>query len=310
MPFRVFDLHCDTLSRCLDAGEGLYENGGQLDGARICGTSAPWVQTFACFIESGCRGGEAFRRFLSIEKLFSETLAQDPIRFSRYSPDKEPEAGKCTALLSVEGGTAIGGKLENIEVMAKKGVRFFTLVWNGDNELCHGVGGEDKGLTPFGKDCLKELVRTGIVPDISHMNDRGMDDVFCRTDAPVIATHSNLRSVCEHPRNLTDAQFKELVRRNGLCGINFYPLFVTGNRTESYALSALRRHLDRMLSLGGEQIIALGSDFDGAVMPHGLNSAEKLVTLYESVVKWYGETLADRLFYGNAASFMQKHTGA
>ena len=309
MPFRVFDLHCDTLSRCLDTKELLFQNSGQLDGARICGTNAPWVQTFACFIESGCRGEAAFQRFLSMQRLLCKTLESDPAHFALYSPGKEPKPAQCIAVLSVEGGTAIGGNICNIEAMADLGVRFFTLVWNGDNELAHGTGGEEKGLTPFGKDCLKELLRVGIVPDISHLNDFGIDDVFSQTDAPVIATHSNLRAVCDHPRNLTDAQFKELVRRRGLCGLNFYPLFVTGEKHDPYAYDALRRHLDRMLFLGGERIVALGSDFDGALMPPCLSSAERLVTLYEAVVKWYGESLADRLFYGNAADFMQKHGG-
>lgn len=309
MPFRVFDLHCDTLSRCLDTKELLFQNGGQLDGARISGVNVPWVQTFACFIESECRGEAAFQRFLSMQRLLCKTLESDPAHFVLYDPDKTPEKGVCTAVLSVEGGTAIGGDIRNIEVMASLGVRFFTLVWNGSNELAHGIGGEEKGLTPFGRDCLKELLRVGIVPDISHLNDFGIDDVFSQTDAPVIATHSNLRAVCSHPRNLTDAQFKELVRRRGLCGLNFYPLFVTGEKHDPYAYDALRRHLDRMLFLGGERIVALGSDFDGALMPPCLSSAERLVTLYEAVVKWYGESLADRLFYGNAADFMQKHGG-
>lgn len=309
MPFRVFDLHCDTLSRCLDTKELLFQNSGQLDGARISGVNVPWVQTFACFIESECRGEAAFQRFLSMQRLLCKTLESDPAHFALYSPGKEPKPAQCTAVLSVEGGTAIGGDIRNIEVMASLGVRFFTLVWNGSNELAHGIGGEEKGLTPFGRDCLKELLRVGIVPDISHLNDFGIDDVFSQTDAPVIATHSNLRAVCSHPRNLTDAQFKELVRRRGLCGLNFYPLFVTGEKHDPYAYDALRRHLDRMLFLGGERIVALGSDFDGALMPPCLSSAERLVTLYEAVVKWYGESLADRLFYGNAADFMQKHGG-
>lgn len=302
---RIFDLHCDTLSRCLDCGEGLYKNSGQLDGARICGEKVAWVQTFACFIESGCRGEAAYQRFLSMRRLFDETLYCDSEHFALYDPSAEVQPGLCTSLLSVEGGTAIGGDIGNIARMARMGVRFFSLVWNGDNELAHGIGGQKQGLTPFGKDCLRELVRTGIVPDISHLNDDGVEDVFTLTDAPVVATHSNLRTVCGHSRNLTDAQFQELVRRGGLCGINFYPLFVTGKKQDSYTYDALRRHLERMLELGGEQTVALGSDFDGAPMPSCLNSAEKLVRLYGSVVKWYGESFADRLFYSNAASFMK-----
>ena len=306
---RVFDLHCDTLGRCLDCRESLYENNGHVDGKRIIATGAPWVQTFAAFIESDIRGEAAWERFCAMHSLLSETVKNDPEHFTWYDPEKEPQAGKCTVAFSLEGGTAIAGDITRIEKMAEKGVRFFTLVWNGDNELAHGVGGEEKGLTPLGKECLSELLRVGIVPDISHLNDWGIDDVFSLTDAPIMATHSNLRSMCGHPRNLIEPHFKELVRRNGLCGINFYPLFVTGEAHDPIGFDAIRRHLDRMLELGGERIIALGSDFDGAWMPPVLNSAEKLENLYNAVVQWYSQSLADRLFYGNAADFMQSKKG-
>ena len=306
---RVFDLHCDTLARCLDSTEALYENTGHVDAKRIVSSKAPWVQTFAAFIESDIRGEAAWDRFCAMHRLLVSAVERDPAHFAFYRPQEEPQAGKCTAAFSVEGGTAIAGDITRIGKMAEMGVRFFTLVWNGDNELAHGVGGEEKGLTPFGRDCLAELFRVGIVPDISHLNDPGIDDVFSFSDAPVMATHSNLRSVCGHPRNLTEPQFKELVRRKGLCGINFYPLFVTGEANDPIGFDAIRRHLDRMLELGGERVVALGSDFDGAWMPPVLNSAEKLENLYTAVVQWYSQSLADRLFYGNAADFMQSKKG-
>ena len=174
------------------------------------------------------------------------------------------------------------------------------------NELGSGaLGGKDRGLTPFGKECVRELERNRIIIDISHLNDRGVDDVFHIAERPVAATHSNLRSVCGSPRNLTDSQFKEIVRRGGICGVNFYPPFVNGEK--DYSLDSLRRHLERMLKLGGEGTVALGSDFDGASMPSFLKGIESLYTLYSAVVEWFGTELADRLFYKNAVEFTAKN---
>lgn len=301
---RVIDLHCDTLACAEQDGRDLFRNEGQLDlerGIRL----GSWVQTFACFLPSSLRGEEAYQTFLRQRGRLLEALERYPDTLELYHSGIEPVSGKCTALLSVEGGTALAGKAERIEEFKKLGVSFFTLVWNGDNELAHGVGGENAGLTSFGRECLAELEKWNILPDISHLNDLGMADVFSLTEGPVLATHSNLRSVWDHPRNLTEEQFRELVRRKGLCGINYYPAFVNGG--SDYEPEALRRHLERMLELGGEDILALGSDYDGADMPAFLCSVEKLAVLREYVVEWYGEGLAEKLFFENARRFLEKN---
>lgn len=303
---RLFDLHCDTLERCLSTGEPLERNSGQLDLERGTAGGYPWIQTFACFLDQNDHGEAALQKFLSMRQILMDAVEHSS-RLVLWDGG-EPRPGVCTAQLAVEGGQALAGRLENVERFAEWGVRILTLVWNGDNELGSGaLDGQDRGLTPFGRACLRELERCGILADVSHLNDRGIADVFALAERPVLATHSNLRSIHGHPRNLTEEQFRHLVSEGGLCGLNYYPLFVNGGT--DCTPEELRRHLERMLELGGENSVALGSDFDGAGMPSFLGGVEGVCTLYRHVVKWYGESLADRLFYQNAASFFAKFKG-
>ncbi len=304
---RIFDLHCDTLCRCVGTGEKLLKNAGQLDLTRDIRTEG-WVQTFACFVSNRQKGEEAVQAFEAMRRVLADTLEESPDKIALWQPGSQPQRGICSAVLAVEGGQALGGNIENVARMKELGVAFLTLVWNGDNELASGgVGGMDRGLTDFGKECLREMNRVGIVPDISHLNDKGIADVFACSGAPVMATHSNLRSVCGHPRNLTEEQFRFLVENGGVCGLNFYPAFI--NQESDYTPDDFRRHLDRMLSLGGEHTVALGSDFDGAEMPSFLKGVESLYILYGHVVEWYGEKVADQLFYQNAADFAARSLG-
>lgn len=301
----IFDLHCDTLNRCLDHLESLMENNGQLDIRRGI-RNGGWVQVFACWISRQYQGEEAFARFLAQRAVLMDALVSHPEVISAFSPQNSPAPGRCQAVLSVEGGHVLGGRLENISRIRKLGVAMLTLVWNGDNELGSGaVEGQPRGLTPFGRECVLELTKNGIVIDISHLNDNGIEDVLQLTDLPVAASHSNLRSVCSNPRNLADSHFRELVRRKGICGVNFYPPFVTGQK--DYPVEALLRQIERMLALGGEDIIAIGSDFDGADMPSFLPDVESICRLYDAVVKWFGEEIADKLFYNNAAAFVARN---
>ncbi len=306
VPMRIFDLHCDTLARCVDCGESIVKNSGHFDLERVNALDVFWVQTFACFIESDVVGEAAWKRFCEMESLLRSTLRRFPEKIMLYDPNGAQTPGICQAILSVEGGTVLGGDVSRVSELAERGVRMLTLVWNGENDLAGGVGSK-KRLTALGRACLAQMREVQMLPDLSHMNDRSMDDVFSFDDGPVLCTHSNLRAVCGHPRNLTDAQFSEIVRRGGICGINLYPLFVNGENdcTEE----DVHRHLDRMLSLGGLETVAVGTDFDGAVMPSFANSAQMLATLYESVVKWYDQTVAERLFYENAASFFKRTLG-
>lgn len=140
-----------------------------------------------------------------------------------------------------------------------------TLTWNGENELGSGCAGTG-GLTGFGKEAVKLMEENGIIVDCSHLNDAGFEDLLNITKRPFVASHSNLRSCCEVPRNLREDQFVELVRRGGLCGINLYSRFISvPDQKGEGERELLFRHIYRMLELGGEDCIAWGTDLDGQI---------------------------------------------
>lgn len=304
---RLFDLHCDTLYEALMQKKPLMRNDLQLSFARG-GCFSPWVQTLAVWIPDRLRGEAAFALFARAAEYLQQQLSEMPARFCREPADftcVQEEKG-LGVMLAVEGGAVLGGKIENIEKLARRGVRMLTLTWNGPNELGGGALDEEKrGLTPFGRAALAEMERHGIVVDLSHACDRLFEDVLAASSRPVVATHSNPRAVCGHARNLTDAQFAAIAGRGGLVGLNFYPAFVTGGEDASF--DDLYRHIEHFWALGGENILAIGSDFDGAQMPSCLQGVEALPAFYEFLLsKNIHESLVDRLFFGNAYDFFAK----
>ena len=176
-----------------------------------------------------------------------------------------------------------------------------TLTWNGENEL---GGGADTalGLTPFGREALKEMERLSIVADVSHASDALFYDVAEIAEKPIVASHSNARAVCPHRRNLTDRQFQILRDKGGLVGLNFCVHFL---REDSNAhFEDLLRHADHFWSLGGETTLCLGSDYDGTDVPPELAGIEKMQDLYELFLKHnYKESLVNSLFFDNASKF-------
>ena len=155
-----------------------------------------------------------------------------------------------SALLTVEEGGTCQGKTAFLRDFYRLGVRMMTLTWNGKNELGSGPASEE-GLTAFGKEAVRELEEAGIIVDCSHLNDAGFADLLHQAKKPFVASHSNLRSCCDHPRNLREDQFKELVRRGGLCGINLYSRFLSvPDRGGEGERELLFRHIYRMLELG------------------------------------------------------------
>ncbi|WP_093987743.1 dipeptidase [Massiliimalia timonensis] len=299
----VFDLHCDTVSACLEQGCELERNPLQLDLERGC-TFPQWVQTFAFWIDDCYRGEPAWHHCREQRRLFQKFLEGSPQRLCLWEPGNELREHCCNALLSVEGGAAIAGKLSRIETLREMGVALFTLTWNGDNELASGVLGSDQGLTALGKETVKELERQQIIVDVSHLNQQGFYGVERVSKKPFVATHSNAAAVCPHPRNLTDDQIRCIAERGGLIGLNFYPLFVNGE--QECMIEELIRHAEHILCAGGEQVLSLGSDFDGAAMPKALPEIMGLENLYQSMIKYFGGNLTKKIFFENAAEFFRR----
>lgn len=303
---RFFDLHCDTATVCAAKKTGLRgDTMVSLD--RRAGIDR-WVEVFAIWLSSRLPETEAhaaYRRYLVYFHELAEREA-DALAICRTPDEMEraAAAGRCAAVLAIENGSALGGRLESVGEVARDGVKLITITWNGENALGYGsdVGGR---LKPFGRQAVPEMLRHGIVPDLSHLSDEGVEDVFALTGAPVVATHSNLRTVCGHRRNLREDQFAEIVRRGGLVGLNLYTAFL---RTDQAAVSwdDLFRQVDRMLELGGADTVAFGSDFDGARMPDFCRGLQDIPQVYARCAARYGETQAGKLFYENASAFFAR----
>ena len=200
----------------------------------------------------------------------------DRARICRTAGEAEAawERDKAALFLTVENGAVLGRDLGRAEELARAGVVMVTLTWNGENAI--GSGSQtDHGLTAFGREAVRELIRWGIVLDVSHLNDRGFWDLMEETDGPVAASHSNARAMCPHQRNLTDRQAREIARRGGLVGLNYYSPFLRSDGRAA-EFEDVYRHAAHFLELGLEHCLALGSDFDGADLPACLDGCEKV----------------------------------
>ena len=295
----LFDLHCDTLSKCLESNGSLYDGEFDFNFAKTRVYNKR-CQTFAAFIPDEYRGEAAFEYYKRLRNCLYNQLEKNNDYMSLCRSDNEIEKtvseGKLAALFSVENAAAIGGKIENIETLYNDGVRIMSLTWNGDNELAGGIRGSGMGLTELGKNAVCEMNRLGILIDVSHLSDRCFDEVSEMAISPIIATHSNLRSINENKRNLTDRQFLKIAQTCGVAGINFYTDFL-GERPFESAF----RHVYRMLSLGGENHIAIGSDFDGADFDEKLNSVEKVYNLAEYLSSMgLSDSVIEKIMFNNA----------
>lgn len=169
--------------------------------------------------------------------------------------------GKLAAILAVENSDALEKSPYVLPLLYELGVRAMTLThstrsWAGDG--CEVAGGS--GLTGFGRELIAQMHELGVVVDVSHLNDAGFWDVVSLSEAPIMATHSCCRALCDHPRNLRDDQLKALAAKGGVVGITFVPRFVSA---VAPALSDLLDHIDHAVQTAGIDCVGLGSDFDG-----------------------------------------------
>lgn len=304
-----FDLHCDTISECYNKQEGLEKNTIQLSLQRG-NNIKEWVQTYAIWMSDELNDIEAYEYFNKVYDYFLEQMKvlQEQICFCRNSIEigDALSKGKRVALLAIEGSRALGSRVERVQEFYDKGVRMMTLTWNGKTAVADGCMLEEaSGLTEFGKCVVKRMEEVGMLIDVSHLAEKGFWDVTKTVSAPFIATHSNSKTICNHPRNLTDQQFKVFVERKGLVGMNFYPLFI--NNTMTGKIKEILPHIDHFLELGGEDVIALGSDFDGAKMPIDLKDISQVDRLYGLLLNRYGKEQAEKIMYGNSMAFFEKN---
>ena len=292
--YPYFDAHCDTLCLCEEKGWSLWENPGHLDLHRL-GQYAPVGQVFALFLNSG---------EIPPEKRMDVLRAQVEIfQKARWEHPKVMEH----CCLSLEGAELICCDETLLETVREWGVRWINLTWNHPNALS-GSCLTGEGLTEQGRAFARRCWALGMGVDVSHLSDRGFWDLLEIQAGPILASHSDSRAICDHPRNLTDEMAKALMAADGYIGLNFYTRFLG----ENAGCDTVIRHLEHFLELGGENHVGLGTDFDGADVPEDLSGVEAVPHLWEALCRRnYPESLMQKIMYQNLERFLNKtiHNG-
>lgn len=334
-PHALIDLHCDTLTalrpedaslldalrdpaRRRDAFAALTDRVRETDTLDLPGrhfslSALPegvrWCQCCAIFIPDGLSQEEAVAYYHLHQSNFHrqmETLTAKALPCRTAADIGAAWAqGKAAAILTVENGSALAGRLDRVATLARDGVRMVTLTWNGENEIGSGsVTGH--GLSGFGREAVQALEGAGILVDVSHLNDQGFEDFLSVARKPFAASHSNARAVCGHRRNLTDEQVREMAARGCLIGLNYCNIFLRPDGQPA-TLDDLWRHVEHLVELGAEHCLALGSDADGADLPPCLDGPEKFAGLYSFLLeRGLSVPQAEGILWKNALNFFRR----
>ncbi|MBD3186033.1 membrane dipeptidase [Candidatus Bathyarchaeota archaeon] len=211
-------------------------------------------------------------------------------KFSDFA--KAREQGKIGAIMEYEGAGGIDAGFKLLEKASLEGLRVLGITWANTNKFGTGARFEDPqeptGLTNLGRELVPRAQSLGITIDVSHLNEPSFWDVMEVTTKPVIATHSNARSICDHPRNLTDDQIKAIREKKGTVGINFGMKFLDpSGKKENFDLpmSVFKEHIDHIVKVAGVDTVALGADFDGTSVPNVVRDCTKYPDLLDFLLE-------------------------
>lgn len=319
---KVADLHCDTILKLHQqeqAGKvpSLYQNDFHIDIQKLQ-QGDYLLQNFAMFVYlpktknpylECCQMIDCYYRHMEKNAAYiAHVTHADDI-------EKNWKNGKISALLTMEEGAPLQGKVEKLQEFYALGVRLITLTWNFPNEIGYpnfdesipgntmevkpfGALNTQNGLTASGIDVVQAMEELGMLIDVSHGSDALFEDVLKYTAGPVIASHSNARALSPHSRNLTDDMVVRLAERGGLVGMNYCPAFISENGCTSVA--DIVRHIKYIHKIAGIDVLALGSDFDGISNNLEIKDASMMPLLYNALKKeQFTEAEIEKIFHGN-----------
>lgn len=301
----IGDLHCDTVSEILRKDEVLYENSCHVDLLRM-------KKVFCIFQSFALYPGQKnalINCLIMADKFFTEYYKNKGdlhLVLSSEDVDYSLDSGKTACLLMIEGGEVLQGSLAVLRILHRLGVRCMTLTWNYKNDIACGAlhSGRDTGLSDFGADVVSEMNDLGIIIDVSHLSDKSFWEVCELSHVPVAATHSNSRALCSHKRNLTDEQIRFIIKSRGIIGLNFFPDFLGGDG----GITEILRHIEHILSLGGEDSLGFGSDFDGVSRLgsgiHGVQSFPDVVLALRRAS--YSDRIIEKICFKNIVSYIKR----
>jgi len=220
--------------------------------------------------------------------------APDDFSVCRSAPEIRAamEADRIAGVMHLEGAEAIGPDLDALYLFHELGLRSLGPVWSRDTIFGCGVpmafpGSPDigPGLTGAGKDLVRLCDELGIMIDLSHLNEKGFDDVAATSVAPLVATHSNAHTLCESPRNLTDRQLHMIRERGGMVGFNYATFYLNadGSAGTGTGWDVMLRQLDHLIAQAGEDHVGLGSDFDGCILPDVIGDVTGVPAFFQAM---------------------------
>lgn len=229
-------------------------------------------------------------------------------------------AGVVAGVIHFEGAEPIGPDLDALHLFHAMGLRSLGPVWSRPTIFGHGVpfkfpstGDTGPGLTDLGRALVKECNGLRIMLDLSHLTEAGFWDVAKLSDAPLVATHSNAYAVCNSSRNLSDRQLQAIGETGGMAGLNLATSFLRedGRESPDMTLDVVKRHIEHMLRLAGEDHVGIGSDYDGATTPKDIGGTEGLPVLIGAMREMgLGESLITRIAHGNWIRLLERVWGA
>lgn len=334
---RYLDLHSDTITMLHYPKEDLAENKRMVT-IRGMQEGGAWIQCFSAFVPTGyfphfCRDILVWKRFCDIADkkdrllelhsslLIPVTSWKDVERLA--GEEKKAGAGRqkeeqCSASAEVQNGCGkigvvftgedlgvIGKDIRKLDLVFRRGVRIATLTWNHENALGFPNSAKpqvmQRGLKPFGIEVVQRMNELGMMIDVSHLSDGGFWDVARISKKPFIATHSNSREITNHPRNLTDAMIRAIAESGGVIGLNFAPHFLSERGDDTSCIRDMLRHIRHIRSVGGSDVLAIGTDFDGIRGHLEIDSPEKMPMLARALIRCgMKETELEKMFYKNA----------
>ncbi len=306
----MIDLHCDTIMQLLDHPDSgdLYRNTWKIDIEKLQKAHSK-VQDFALFINLG-ETNDPYGRYEEMRNLCTTQihLYGEHIQHVLSYQDVESvyESGKIGALMSIEEGGVLGGDLDKLKQAYQDGVRLITLTWNYPNGLGEPHCGEQhKKLTPKGIEFVEAMQDLGIVVDCSHLNDAGTEQLGDILDVPFVASHSNAREVTAHTRNLPDNLIKLIANKGGVIGLNFAQSFLGTSPVSR--IDDIVKHGLYLINKGGEDVVALGTDFDGIKPNTEIKDASEMYRLYDAF-KEAGLSVdqCEKLFWKNADRLLKE----
>jgi len=315
---KTIDLHVDTLMRLYqlkhkepNTKETLLKNEGHLDLKRM-DKAGYLAQFFAIYLDLGEKAIEKnhYEDALKMVELFKESCNEYNSYIGQaYNKETFEEAknkNKMAGILTIEEAGILEGDINRFYRLEEEGIKLMTLTWNYEN--CIGFPNyewkyQNNGLKDFGKQLVKEMNERDVLIDVSHLSDGGFKDVLELSKKPFVASHSNARAVCNHPRNLTDEMIYQLADKGGIIGLNFAGAFLREDKLSR--IEAMVRHIKHIENKGGRGCLSLGSDFDGIGGDLELKGVQDMPKLSDALLKsGYSEDAVEMIFYKNAERFL------